>query len=180
MHNLGSTHSVTVFKNQIAKHIEEFDRIQLALLRSALKANNIENHEHLIKSIDDKINEINDVELDQEETAEIDELVKRIVKEKLEQIKNEREGKNQSKIKLGIKDFKLETKSKPQPPIEPEESPQPNIDEGKILQEKFKVFIKGASSNPLKSTAEPEPEKPKPTPIKSTMLKDYLKTRKYD
>lgn len=74
--NVGSTKLVNTFKNQIVKHIDEFDRIQLALLRSSLKANTSEDHAFLIQTIEDKIKEINEAEEDDVDEEQLRQVIR--------------------------------------------------------------------------------------------------------
>lgn len=55
MNNIGSDKVTNTLKNQIVKHLEEFDRVQLILLRSSLQKNSLQDNVHLIQTIEAKI-----------------------------------------------------------------------------------------------------------------------------
>ena len=106
LRNIGSTKVINVFKSQITKHIEEFDRIQLALIRDALQRNTQGDHEYLVKIVEDKIEEINQAEADSLEDEKIEEMARKIIKMKLEKIMRERQRKKEADKKIGATDIR--------------------------------------------------------------------------
>ena len=100
LRNIGTTNTITVFKNMIVEHIDEFNQVQLALLISALKANTLEDHTYLINTLTSKIEENNE----DDELPDIDEeKLRLLIRERLKKMVAEKENKEEVEGKLGIK-----------------------------------------------------------------------------
>ena len=185
--NIGSSKLLNVLKNSIVAHMEEFDRIQLTLLRAALQNNTLGEHDHLISTLEAKIEEINS-----KETAEIDEeKLRMMIREKLIKLKEQQDKSSQIKQKLGIDKEPIRSEKQNNTGRNPHESAddQPQQEYEEALDEK--VILKNKFKNILKTHKKPEVVESKPVvkesnksgeqvqgKPKSRLLKDYLKNKK--
>jgi hypothetical protein len=185
--NVGTSKLVNVLKNAIVKHIEEFDRIQLTLLRAALQANTLEDNTPLIKTLEERIDYINE-----EETASVDEeQLRMLIRKKLMKIKEDTEKKKETNRKLGIdkrddratSDSKyFEVKSSVEEPVKEAAEDEGFIDEKAILKNKLMSKITGnvveeKKDEPTPKRKEVEAKNEMPNMKKPTLLKDYLKSK---
>jgi hypothetical protein len=185
--NVGTSKLVNVLKNAIVKHIEEFDRIQLTLLRAALQANTLEDNTPLIKTLEERIDYINE-----EETASVDEeQLRMLIRKKLMKIKEDTEKKKETNRKLGIdkrddratSDSKyFEVKSSVEIPVKEAAEDEGFIDEKAILKSKLMSKITGhvveeKKDEPTPKRKEVEAKNEVPNMKKPTLLKDYLKSK---
>jgi hypothetical protein len=185
--NVGTSKLVNVLKNAIVKHIEEFDRIQLTLLRAALQANTLEDNAPLIKTLEERIDYINE-----EETASVDEeQLRMLIRKKLMKIKEDTEKKKETNRKLGIdkrddratSDSKyFEVKSSVEEPVKEAAEDEGFIDEKAILKNKLMSKITGnvveeKKDEPTPKRKEVEAKNEMPNMKKPTLLKDYLKSK---
>ena len=102
MHNIGSSTLVNLLKNKVVAHIEEFDEVQLVLIMSALQANTLGDHEYLIDTIKKRVKDVQNYKV-----AEVnEEVLRKLIREKLIALRKQREERKIIDEKLGIKDIK--------------------------------------------------------------------------
>lgn len=190
--NIGTKDLVTLFKNQIVEHIDEFDQVQLALLRASLKANTLDDHAYLIETIEGKMkanNKTEEVKLDEEK-------LRMMIREKLIAMKKQKDKQKQTAKKLGIKETHTESKQKyfdssVRAEMGDAVQDKPKVTEKDIMKEKVKTLFKQTPKgdptpvDPEKKLAEidklvddMEEEMQKPVSKPKINLKDYLKSKK--